>query len=65
MVIVCLPQECCDDFKAVLCRNSKWPFANEYKHYLTFSTYRAKPDTDTFDDFARGKRTLRIWGCGD
>ncbi|KAL7269090.1 Alternative oxidase, mitochondrial precursor [Rhizina undulata] len=27
---------------------------NFQDHYLTFSTYRAKPDTETFDDFVRG-----------
>jgi alcohol oxidase len=27
---------------------------NFQDHYLTFSAYRAKPDTDTFDDFLRG-----------
>lgn len=27
---------------------------NFQDHYLTFSVYRAKPDTETFDDFLRG-----------
>ncbi|KAF2101856.1 alcohol oxidase p68 [Rhizodiscina lignyota] len=27
---------------------------NFQDHYLTFSTYRAKPDVDSFDDFVRG-----------
>jgi alcohol oxidase len=27
---------------------------NFQDHYLTFSTYRAKPETETFDDFVRG-----------
>jgi alcohol oxidase len=27
---------------------------NFQDHYLTFSAFRAKPDTETFDDFARG-----------
>lgn len=27
---------------------------NFQDHYLTFSTYRAKPETDSFDDFVRG-----------
>jgi len=27
---------------------------NFQDHYLTFSVYRAKPDTESFDDFARG-----------
>jgi alcohol oxidase len=27
---------------------------NFQDHYLTFSVFRAKPNTDTFDDFARG-----------
>lgn len=27
---------------------------NFQDHYLTFSAYRAKPDTDSFDDFVRG-----------
>jgi alcohol oxidase len=27
---------------------------NFQDHYLTFSVYRAKPGTETFDDFARG-----------
>lgn len=27
---------------------------NFQDHYLTFSTYRAKPDTESFDDFIRG-----------
>lgn len=27
---------------------------NFQDHYLTFSVYRAKPETDSFDDFARG-----------
>ena len=27
---------------------------NFQDHYLTFSVYRAKPDTETFDDFVRG-----------
>jgi len=27
---------------------------NSQDHYLTFSTYRAKPDVETFDDFLRG-----------
>lgn len=28
---------------------------NFQDHYLTFSTYRAKPDTESFDDFVRGE----------
>jgi len=28
--------------------------ANFQDHYLTFATYRAKPNTETFDDFVRG-----------
>lgn len=27
---------------------------NFQDHYLTFSVYRAKPGTESFDDFARG-----------
>ena len=27
---------------------------NFQDHYLTFATYRATPDTESFDDFARG-----------
>ena len=27
---------------------------NFQDHYLTFSTYRAKPGTESFDDFVRG-----------
>lgn len=27
---------------------------NFQDHYLTFSSYRAKPDTESFDDFVRG-----------
>lgn len=27
---------------------------NFQDHYLTFSTYRAKPGVESFDDFARG-----------
>lgn len=27
---------------------------NFQDHYLTFATYRAKPDTESFDDFVRG-----------
>lgn len=27
---------------------------NFQDHYLTFSVYRAKPETESFDDFARG-----------
>ena len=27
---------------------------NFQDHYLTFSVYRAKPDTESFDDFIRG-----------
>ncbi|KAL8383385.1 hypothetical protein RB595_006912 [Gaeumannomyces hyphopodioides] len=39
---------------------------NFQDHYLTFSTYRAKPGTDSFDDFARGdpevqKRVFDQW----
>ena len=38
---------------------------NFQDHYLTFSVYRAKPGTESFDDFARGdpevqKRTQTI-----
>ena len=28
---------------------------NFQDHYLTFSVFRAKPGTETFDDFARGE----------
>ncbi|KAK0717312.1 GMC oxidoreductase-domain-containing protein [Lasiosphaeria miniovina] len=39
---------------------------NFQDHYLTFSVYRAKPGTDSFDDFARGepevqKRVFDEW----
>jgi alcohol oxidase len=39
---------------------------NFQDHYLTFSTYRAKPDVETFDDFLRGdpkvqKRVFQEW----
>lgn len=39
---------------------------NFQDHYLTFSVYRAKPDTETWDDFARGdpetqKRVYEQW----
>ena len=39
---------------------------NFQDHYLTFSVYRAKPDTETFDDFLRGdpetqKRVFEQW----
>ena len=39
---------------------------NFQDHYLTFSTYRAKPETESFDDFARGdpevqKRVFDEW----
>ncbi|CCC08667.1 unnamed protein product [Sordaria macrospora k-hell] len=39
---------------------------NFQDHYLTFSVYRAKPGTETFDDFARGdpevqKRVFDEW----
>lgn len=39
---------------------------NFQDHYLTFSTYRAKPDTESFDDFARGdpkiqKKVFEQW----
>ncbi|MCJ1444887.1 MAG: Alternative oxidase, mitochondrial precursor [Stictis urceolatum] len=39
---------------------------NFQDHYLTFSTYRAKPDTESFDDFIRGdpetqKRVFDQW----
>ncbi|KAK4246028.1 alcohol oxidase 1 [Corynascus novoguineensis] len=39
---------------------------NFQDHYLTFSVYRAKPGTETFDDFARGdpevqKRVFEEW----
>jgi len=27
---------------------------NFQDHYLTFSVYRAKPDTESFDEFVRG-----------
>lgn len=27
---------------------------NFQDHYLTFSPYRAKPETESFDDFVRG-----------
>jgi len=35
-------------------------------HYLTFSTYRAKPGTESFDDFVRGdpevqKKVFEQW----
>lgn len=29
---------------------------NFQDHYLTFATYRAKPDTESFDDFIRGDK---------
>lgn len=28
---------------------------NFQDHYLTFSAFRAKPDTESFDDFVRGE----------
>ncbi|KAK5075555.1 Alternative oxidase, mitochondrial precursor [Lithohypha guttulata] len=39
---------------------------NFQDHYLTFSTYRAKPETESFDDFVRGdpevqKRVFDEW----
>ncbi|KAA8915057.1 putative choline dehydrogenase [Sphaerosporella brunnea] len=39
---------------------------NFQDHYLTFAAYRAKPDTETFDDFARGdpavqKKVFEEW----
>jgi len=39
---------------------------NFQDHYLTFSTYRATPDTESFDDFVRGdpevqKRVFEEW----
>ncbi|KAL4797961.1 GMC oxidoreductase-domain-containing protein [Aspergillus venezuelensis] len=39
---------------------------NFQDHYLTFSTYRAKPDVETFDDFIRGdpkvqKKVFQEW----
>jgi alcohol oxidase len=39
---------------------------NFQDHYLTFSVYRAKPGTETFDDFARGvpevqKKVIEEW----
>lgn len=39
---------------------------NFQDHYLTFSAYRAKPDTESFDDFVRGdpetqKRVFDQW----
>ena len=39
---------------------------NFQDHYLTFSAYRAKPDTESFDDFIRGdpetqKRVFDQW----
>lgn len=39
---------------------------NFQDHYLTFATYRAKPDTESFDDFVRGdpevqKRVFDEW----
>ena len=39
---------------------------NFQDHYLTFSVYRAKPDTESFDDFLRGdsetqKRVFDQW----
>lgn len=39
---------------------------NFQDHYLTFATYRAKPDVESFDDFARGdkevqKRVFEQW----
>ena len=32
---------------------------NFQDHYLTFSTYRAKPETESFDDFARGDKEVQ------
>ncbi|KAI4747089.1 alcohol oxidase p68 [Aureobasidium sp. EXF-12298] len=32
---------------------------NFQDHYLTFSVYRAKPDTESFDDFLRGDPTIQ------
>lgn len=39
---------------------------NFQDHYLTFSVYRAKPDTESFDDFMRGdpqtqKKVFEEW----
>lgn len=36
------------------CQTLSNPYTLIQDHYLTFSPYRAKPDTDTFDDFLRG-----------
>lgn len=36
------------------CQALSNPYTFIQDHYLTFSPYRAKPDTDTFDDFLRG-----------
>lgn len=32
---------------------------NFQDHYLTFSTYRAKPETESFDDFVRGDKEVQ------
>ncbi|KAI9372825.1 GMC oxidoreductase-domain-containing protein [Aspergillus egyptiacus] len=32
---------------------------NFQDHYLTFATYRAKPDVETFDDFLRGDKEVQ------
>lgn len=32
---------------------------NFQDHYLTFSTYRATPETESFDDFARGDKEVQ------
>lgn len=43
---------------------------NFQDHYLTFSVYRAKPETESFDDFVRGdpevqkSECLRMTGYG-
>ncbi|KAA8917356.1 hypothetical protein TRICI_000495 [Trichomonascus ciferrii] len=41
---------------------------NFQDHYLTFAAYRAKPDTETFDDFLRGdketqKKVIEQWNA--
>ena len=32
---------------------------NFQDHYLTFATYRAKPNTESFDDFVRGNKEVQ------
>lgn len=38
---------------------------NFQDHYLTFSTYRAKPGTESFDDFVRGDPEVQRSKCAD